>query len=60
MKDQQIILALLKNMLSDDLQIRKWLYGHNTYFGMSPDEMIQAGRSEEVIGYLMYQIEGPY
>ena len=60
MTNEEIINELLKVILQDHQNIRKWLYGHNTHFGMSPDEMIKAGRSQEVIGYLMYQIEGPY
>ena len=60
MNEIQVINELLNIVLQDHINIRKWLYGHNTHFGMSPNEMIEAGRSEEVIRYLMYQIEGPY
>lgn len=60
MNDNEIINELLKIIINDHLNIRKWLYGYNTHFGMSPDDMIKAGRSKEVISYLMYVIEGPY
>ena len=60
MNDNEIINELLKIIINDHLNIRKWLYGYNTHFGMSPYDMIEAGRSKEVISYLMYQIEGPY
>lgn len=60
MNDNEIINELLKIIINDHLNIRKWLYGYNTHFDMSPDDMIKAGRSEEVISYLMYMIEGPY
>jgi hypothetical protein len=60
MNNKQIINELLRNIFVDHENIRKWLYGHNYSFGMSPDEMIKAGRSEEVIAYLVWFIEGPY
>jgi len=60
MNDNQIILSLLQMMLSDDLQIRQWLYGYNTHFDMSPDEMMKKGRSDEVIGYLVWAVYGPF
>lgn len=60
MKNEQIINELLRNIFVDHQNIRKWLYGHNYSFGMSPDEMIKSGRSEEVISYLVWFIEGPY
>jgi hypothetical protein len=60
MNNLQIINELLRNIFVDHENIRKWLYGHNTHFGMSPDEMIKQGRSEEVISYLVWYIAGPY
>lgn len=60
MTDTQIINELLGAMFTDPINIKQWLYGHNHSFGMSPDEMIKAGRSEEVISYLVWFIEGPY
>lgn len=60
MNDEQTINGLLRMMFPDDLIIRKWLYGYNKAFGMSPDQMMKDGRHDEVISYLVYQIEGPY
>jgi hypothetical protein len=60
MNDKQIINALLQNIFVDHQNIRKWLYGYNHSFEMSPDEMIKAGRSDEVISYLVWWIEGPF
>jgi hypothetical protein len=60
MTNTQIINELLGAIFTDPINIRQWLYGHNHSFGMSPDEMIKAGRSEEVIAYLVWFMEGPY
>jgi hypothetical protein len=59
MNETQIINELLKIIFTDHSDIRKWLYGYNKRFEMSPDEMIKAGRSDEVISYLVWIIEGP-
>lgn len=60
MNDKQIINQLMNRMFNDHMKIRQWYYGHNTHFGMSPEEMVKAGRSDEVISYLVWAIEGPF
>lgn len=56
----QAVEALLSQIVSSDIAREIWMNGMNTVFGMSPLAMIMAGREEEVISYLKYQIEGPY
>jgi len=56
----QKVEALLSQIVSSDIARETWMNGMNTVFGMSPLAMIMAGREEEVISYLKYQIEGPY
>jgi hypothetical protein len=56
----QKIEALLSQIVSSDIARETWMTGINTVFGMSPAAMVMAGREEEVINYLKYQIEGPY
>jgi hypothetical protein len=51
---------LLSLIISDKTQRDQWMNNMNLEFDMSPLEMIKLGREEEVIRYLMYQIEGPY
>jgi hypothetical protein len=51
---------LLSLIIKDKLDRDVWMNGMNLAFDMSPLEMIKLGREEEVIKYLMYQIEGPY
>ncbi len=51
---------LLTLIIKDKSDRDIWMNGMNLEFGMSPLEMIKLGREEEVIKYLMYQIEGPY
>ena len=52
---------LLERIINDDpINQDKWMNGYNHAFGMSPQEMIDQGREEEVIDYLVYQIVGPY
>ncbi len=58
MTDQ--IIRLLSVIINNEAQRDKWMNGYNHAFKMSPVEMIKAGKEEEVIRYLMYQIEGPY
>lgn len=60
MTNEYTINELMKIAIGDHLQIRQWFYGYNTKFEMSPSEMIQAGRSDEVIAYLVWYIDGPY
>ena len=51
---------LLTLLIEDKSDRDTWMTGMNLAFDMSPLEMIKLGREEEVIRYLMYQIEGPY
>jgi hypothetical protein len=51
---------LLTLIIKDKSDRDIWMNDMNLEFGMSPLEMIKLGREEEVIKYLMYQIEGPY
>lgn len=37
-----------------------WLNSINKEFGMTPQEMIDSWREEEVIAYLDYAVYGPY
>lgn len=60
MNNLQIINALLRHIFANDLDIRKWLSGYNRAFDMSPDEMIKQGREEEVVGYLINYVYGPF
>jgi hypothetical protein len=54
------ITRLLSIIINNEVQKDQWMNGYNHAFDMSPIEMINLGREEEVIRYLMYQIEGPY
>lgn len=54
------VIDLLSIIVNNEAQRDQWMNGHNHALGMSPLEMIKLGRKEEVIKYLMYQIEGPY
>jgi hypothetical protein len=54
------ITRLLSIIVNNEVQQDQWMKGYNHAFGMSPLEMVNLGREEEVIRYLMYQIEGPY
>ena len=40
--------------------IDNWLNGHNIHFGMSPQEMIDLGREDEVVKYLEWAAYGPW
>ena len=55
-----VIVKLLSIIVNNELQRDQWLKGYNHAFDMSPLEMVDLGREEEVGKYLMYQIEGPY
>jgi hypothetical protein len=37
-----------------------WLQGYNKAFDMSPQEMIDLGREDEVISYLEWAAYGPW
>lgn len=50
----------LLDLLLDDENQTKWVNGYNHAFNMSPKQMIDAGREEEVINYLYYSVYGPY
>ena len=58
MSDQ--IIKLLSIIVNNKVQQDQWINSYNHAFDMSPLEMVNLGREEEVIRYLMYQIEGPY
>ena len=58
MKD--VTKKLLAAILESEEHQGLWLNSHNTNFGMHPQEMIDQGREDEVISYLLYAIEGPY
>lgn len=51
---------LLAMIINNEDQRKQWMDGMNLHFGISPKEMLEAGREQEVINYLMYHIEGPY
>ncbi len=55
-----VIVKLLSIIVNNEVQQDQWMNGYNHAFDMSPLEMVNLGREEEVIKYLMYQIEGPY
>jgi len=38
----------------------KWLNGYNKAFEMTPQEMINLGREDEVVNYLEWAVYGPY
>jgi hypothetical protein len=56
----KVIIKLLSVIINNEVQQDQWMKGYNHAFDMSPLEMVNLGREEEVIRYLMYQIEGPY
>ena len=56
----KVIIKLLSVIINNEVQRDQWINGYNHAFDMSPLEMVNLGREEEVIRYLMYQIEGPY
>jgi hypothetical protein len=37
-----------------------WINGYNKAFDMSPQEMIDLGREDEVVSYLKWAVYGPY
>jgi len=43
-----------------DKDMDKWLNGYNKAFGMTPQEMIDLGREDEVVNYLEWAAYGPY
>ena len=58
-RKKQDIKKLLTILFDEDLH-DKWLDSHNLEFGMTPQEMIDSGREEEVLSYLDYAVYGPY
>jgi hypothetical protein len=58
-RKEKEIKKLLTILFDEDLH-DKWLNGHNLKFGMTPQEMIDSGREEEVLSYLDYSVYGPY
>lgn len=36
-----------------------WINGYNKAFNMSPQEMINLGREDEVVSYLKWAVYGP-
>ena len=58
-RKKQDIKKLLTILFDEDLH-DKWLDSHNLVFGMTPQEMIDSGREEEVLSYLDYAVYGPY
>jgi hypothetical protein len=58
-RKKQDITKLLTILFNEDLH-DKWLDSHNLAFGMTPQEMIDSGREEEVLSYLDYAVYGPY
>ena len=43
-----------------DKDMDKWLNGYNKAFGMTPQDMINLGREDEVVNYLEWAVYGPY
>ncbi len=56
---KNIILALLANLLPGQKERELWMNGKNKAFLISPLEMIEKGRAQEVIAYLKTSIQGP-
>jgi hypothetical protein len=53
------ILALLANLLPGQNEKELWMNGKNKAFLISPLEMIEKGRAQEVIAYLQTNTQGP-
>ena len=53
---RQLIIAIMED--TEDQYL--WISGYNTFFGMSPQEMIDLGKEDEVIRYLEWAAYGPY
>jgi hypothetical protein len=53
------ILALLANLLPGQNERELWMNGKNKAFLISPLEMIEKGRAQEVIAYLQTNTQGP-
>jgi hypothetical protein len=53
------ILALLANLLPGQKERELWMNGKNKAFLISPMEMIEKGRAQEVIAYLQTNTQGP-
>ena len=53
---KQLIIAIMED--TEDQYL--WTSGYNTFFGMSPQEMIDLGREDEVVSYLKWAAYGPY
>ena len=51
----KVIIKLLSVIINNEVQRDQWINGYNHAFDMSPLEMVNLGREEEVIRYLMYQ-----
>lgn len=58
MRKKQEIKKLLTILFAQELH-DQWLDGHNLAFGMTPQEMIDSGREEEVLSYLDHAVYGP-
>ncbi len=53
------ILVLLDNLLPDPKEKELWMNGKNKAFILSPIEMINSGRAQEVVAYLKTSIQAP-
>lgn len=51
---------LLMMALQNDELVDQWLNGYNHAFKMTPQEMIDIKREDEVISYLDFIVYGPY
>ena len=51
---------LLSILLKEESDRAKLMKGMNLSFGMTPIKMIELGRGQEVINYLLYNLGGPY
>lgn len=51
---------LLTAIMGDTEDQYLWINGYNTFFNMSPQEMIDQGREDEVASYLEWAAYGPY
>ena len=58
-RKEKEIKKLLTILFDEDLH-DKWLDGYNLAFGMTPQEMIDSQREEEVLSYLDHAVYGPY
>lgn len=50
------IIDLLFILVGTEDNAMKWMFGHNTFFGDSPVNMIAKGEQDKVLGYLEFHV----